>query len=66
MASHQQGATIGKEVSPVVNRSISDYPKPIISPNGIAMANEMIGEGGELIGKNRFCFVGGVHTMPDF
>ncbi|KAL5583168.1 hypothetical protein UlMin_015610 [Ulmus minor] len=47
----------GKEVSPVVSQSICDYPKPIIGPNGVAVAKEIDGEGGGSLEVNWIGFL---------
>ncbi len=45
-ASRQLVAATGKVVSPIVSRSIGDYRKLIIGPNGVEMVKKIKGEGG--------------------
>ena len=43
---------IDKESSPVISRSVSDYPKPIISLNGVTMVKEIDVQSKGSLGEN--------------
>ena len=47
-------AATGKESSPVVSRSVGDYPEPIGGIKGVTMKWEKIGEDDGSIEGNRF------------
>ena len=57
VASRQLVVETSRESSPIVNRSVGEYPKPISSVNGVAVVMEIDGEEGGSLESNRRCFL---------
>ena len=62
MASSQLEVVTGKEVSPVVSRSVGNRPRPDGGDREAAVVKKINGEGDGSLGVNQCCFVFGVHT----